>query len=347
MRTPYKPDRRAFQAAVRPYMEVPGTTLVPLRRWNAPDDKGKSPRDGAWQSKAYDNDAVLAECLEKGINVGVRLGRRFVAFDVDPRNLGGVSFVAFCAEHKLDPDTFAAVLTGGGGVHYIARLPKGTGKLRKKLRGYPGIEIITGDGRQIVCAGSKHPSGTLYAWDEFNGRPAMKDTPELPAHVVKVLAKPTVKRMEADSPDVDAVSPEVVAEALSQIDATEFQDHDDWLEFMMATVAVSGGAALEEFVDWSTSDPKYADHDEKIRERWDSVEPDGDITGGTFWYICREHKVSKETLDKISAGHRRERPTAAEDFADDLTRKMRAHDATPKALREPRTLDELFSEAFK
>ncbi len=317
----YRPSPRAFQAAVRPYIRA-GMTVIPLGRWNAPEGKGKRPRDDGWPDTAYDSAAVVAEAIANGNNVGARPGPEFVIADTDPRNFGDVSFVAFCAEHGLDPDTLPAVLTGGGGVHYFARLPKGTGKLRKKLRGYPGIDFLSGDAVQVVCAGAKHPSGKLYEWDEFNGRPALEDAPELPPHIVKVLEKPTVERMESDAPDVDAVSPEVIAEALAQLDPTDFQDHDDWLTLMMATAAASGGNACEEFVEWSTSDPEYADAGDDIRHRWGTIEPDGEISGGTFWFICKEHGVGRKTLDKISAGHRAERTTAAEDFADDLSRKF-------------------------
>jgi hypothetical protein len=295
------PDRLRLQSAVKPYIDA-ALTLVPLHRWNAPDGKGKAPRDSKWTRTAYDSKAVLADALKRGINVGVRPGSRFLIIDVDVRHGGHKSFVAFCRAHGLIPETLPLVLTGGGGQHFFVRLPKDCPKLRKKLRDYPGIDFLSGDGVQAVCAGSRHPSGKFYEWaEDFEDRPALKDAPILAANIVDALARPSVDDMEFESPDVDAASPEVVAEVLGTLDVTDFRDQQDWQDFMMATAMVSGGEAVEEFITWSTSDPLYAGDDEKIRTRWDSVDTsrtDG-ITGKSFYWIAREHGAPQSVLSKL------------------------------------------------
>jgi hypothetical protein len=60
---------------------------------------------------------------------------------------------------------------------------------------------------------------------------------------------------------------------------------------MMACHHATGGDARQEFIDWSTSDPEYANHAELIGRRWDSLH--ADKAGG----------VTARTLDKILADH--------------------------------------------
>jgi len=315
----YRPDRLAFQAGVRPYIKA-GMTLVPLRRWNAADGKGKTPRDTGWTETDYDNEAVLAECLELGVNVGARPGPLFLVIDVDPRNQGDLSFAQFCVDTRLEPDALPMVETGGGGQHYFARLPANAPKLGKKLQQYPGIEFLSGDSVQVVCAGSKHPSGHLYQWDDFNGRPMLKDAPILSAEIIGMLAKPTAELTESDASDIEPVAPEIVADVLNQMDVTQFRDHDDWLTLMFATHAISNGEALAEFIAWSTADPIYVDHDEIITTRWNSLETnkEGGISGGTFYHIAKEHGVKQETLSQLMKD--RPRCSAKQDFDDDLAK---------------------------
>jgi predicted P-loop ATPase len=318
------PDRLRLQSGAKPYIDA-ALTLLPLHKWDAPDGKGKAPRDSKWTRTAYDSKAVLAEAVRTGINVGVRPGSRFLIIDCDPRNGGHKSFAAFCKAHGLIPETLPLVLTGGGGFHYFVRLPKDAPKLRKKLREYPGIEFLSGDGAQAVCAGSRHPSGKFYEWaEDFEDRPALKDAPILAANIVDALARPSVEDMESDAPDLEAASPEVVAEVLDTLDVTAFRDQQDWQDFMMATVAVSDGEAVEEFIAWSITDPLYADDAERIRDRWKSTaaKKPGGITGKSFYWIAREHGAPQSVLSKLLP----ERPAASareafgddsEDFVDD------------------------------
>jgi hypothetical protein len=309
----YKPDRVVFQSQVRPYLDA-GLVLVPLRKWDAPDGRGKTPRDDNWTKIQYDGAEVLADALKRGTNVGVRPGSRFVIVDVDPRNGGDKSFRTFCKAHDLDPLTLPLVNTGGGGFHFFARLPKGSPKLRKKLKDFPGIEFLSGNGVQAVCAGSRHPSGNHYEWDWLDERPALKAAPVLAANIVDALAKPSVEDMESDAPDVETVAPEVIVKVLSHMNVADFRDQEEWQNLMFATVAASSGDAMDEFISWSTSDPLYADHAERIATRWQSVaaERPGGITGRTFYWIARKHGVPAGVLAKLMP-----RTTAAEDFGDD------------------------------
>jgi len=58
-----KKNMRPRTGDLRAYIEV-GLQLIPLHRWDAKDgrgrDRGKTPRDGAWQAREYDSRAVAA-----------------------------------------------------------------------------------------------------------------------------------------------------------------------------------------------------------------------------------------------------------------------------------------------
>lgn len=51
------------------------------------------------------------------------------------------------------------------------------------------------------------------------------------------------------------------------------QDRDRWRRLMMACHHATDGEGRQEFIDWSTSDPAYADHEWLVGRRWDSCTP--------------------------------------------------------------------------
>ena len=59
-----------------------------------------------------------------------------------------------------------------------------------------------------------------------------------------------------------------------------YSSQDEWLTLMMACHHATDGEGSEEFIRWSTQDPEYADHQNIIRMRWDSLHAnrDGQIT---------------------------------------------------------------------
>jgi hypothetical protein len=79
--------------------------------------------------------------------------------------------------------------------------------------------------------------------------------------------------------------------ALGGLDVTKFRNHDAWVRLMMAVHHATNGDARQEWVEWSTSDPEYADQAEIIGRRWDSLHAakPGGITFRTFNAILAEH----------------------------------------------------------
>ncbi len=202
---------------LEPYRKA-GTALIPLRRWDEKNDKGrdigKAPRDFGWRTKSYSFETCSAH-MESGYNVGVPLQASDCILDVDPRHFpeGRDVLREFVERFKLDLDRYPCVLTGGGGQHYYMRKAPEM-RMRVTTPDFPGIELKSA-GTQIVAAGSVHPNGKLYHWDLF--APALADgVPEVPGAIVEFYqARETVESFHEPTGPKDALSAEEVNEWLN------------------------------------------------------------------------------------------------------------------------------------
>ena len=186
--------RRALEpsfAEMARYREA-GFDLIPLHAWNKKDqrgrDRGKSPIDPTWQRRTYSADSVLERAQHSGLNVGFRIPADVVVLDVDPRNFpeGRDSLAEVTAALGIDLSVAPHVVTGSCGHHFYFRKPPDAQTL-ESLEQFPGIEFKT-IGRQVVAAGSVHPCGGLYRWDEFS--PDFTEMPDLPARALDAMLRP-------------------------------------------------------------------------------------------------------------------------------------------------------------
>jgi len=299
---------------LKPYL-VNDFQLIPLFKWDHKtkrnkvlQEDGKRPIDSNWTKKPYDNAKMILHA-KKGQNVGVRLKANQLILDVDPRNFpkGKDSFKAFCAATKFDPEKYPMVRTGGGGFHFYTLKPDDLSVL-DSLEGYEGVEFKT-FGRQVVAAGSRHPSGAYYRWDDQN--PFALDLSEItmaPSTVLNLIRRPSAlpQNIGKGGGEYDQ---EEIAQMLEALDPTEFRDHEKWLYLMQACHHASNGEARQEFVDWSTLDEEYKGHAALIGRRWDSLHLKRDGKMVTFRTL---HKflIDAGKMDAIV------RNDAAEDFSD-------------------------------
>ncbi|WP_321995970.1 bifunctional DNA primase/polymerase [Xanthomonas citri] len=316
-----------------------GLTLIPLHRWDARDEKGrqrgKSPRDGAWQARDYDSREVVEQARRDGRNVGVRLPPTWMVLDVDPRNFGGKDdpdnaagrdpLAELVRDARIDLSACPHVVTGSGGHHYYFRKPADV-QLLDSLETYPGVEFKS-QGRQVVAPGSVHPNGRRYEWDDL--APFPEEAPQVPDALLRLTRRPV--RAHGEAAGLGELTPEMLAASLEHLDPCDFQDHDSqWLPLMMACHHATAGEGRQEFIDWSTQDPKYRDDAWTIGRKWDSLH--ASPTGGR-----RGRPVTVKFLHKVvqEAGGQVARPEAEDDFdawedPEDLGRGV--DDA---ALREP------------
>ncbi|MCU1058953.1 AAA family ATPase [Stenotrophomonas acidaminiphila] len=250
----------SFEAASE-YRDV-RLDLIPLRR------RDKMPADKRWQERAYDQGEVLERARRDGLNLGVRLPADVVVVDVDPRNFpaGRDSLAELAAAFGLPLASAPHVITGNQdhpGHHFYFRKPAGA-VLLDSLEGFEGVELKS-LGRQVVAPGSVHPTGGLYRWAPDS--PPLHRMPDLPARLVEAARRPERKRAMG----AGEITAEQLAASLEHLDPTDFREHDAWCELMMACHHATDGAGRQEFIDWSTSDPKFADHEWIVGRRWDSL----------------------------------------------------------------------------
>lgn len=313
-----------------PYVRA-GLQLIPLHRWDARDargrQRGKSPRDGAWQVRDYDSAGVAAAAERDNTNVGVRLPASVVVLDVDPRNFGeGDSLLSLQIDTGLDLRGVPRTATGSGGAHYWFSKPIDV-QLLDSLADYPGVEFKS-LGRQVVAAGSVHPNGRRYEWD---GEADLRDLPPLPEVVMRLARRPINSYSEATG--LGELTPGMLAATLEQLDPCDFRDQDEWLHLMMACHHATAGDARQEFIDWSTQDPQYADDGWIIGRRWDSLHASGASNGGRPITVRYLHKVVQSHGGNVA------QPDPEDDFDevhDDVPDGAGVDDALLRAAEPPR-----------
>lgn len=255
--------------------------------------RGKRPLHRGWRSNRY-KCKELRRLFERDHNIGVRLGPQHLVVDVDPRNfdqmpeeLGGGSIdslVLLEADVGFELRGVAPhVLTGSGGSHYYFRKPADL-PVVDSLLAYPGLEFKS-SGRQVVAAGSIHPSEKPYAWDL--GCPYLDDAPEAPETLLRLIRKPPPRKVEG----AGQLNPEEVAFCLDQIDPCDHAGHDRWFSLMCASHFASGGKARSEFIAWSAANADFAHLSWQVGRRWDSLTVDRDgpqATTGTLFQAVLE-----------------------------------------------------------
>ncbi len=275
-----------------------GHELIPIN--------GKAPIGSGWPSMPALSIEKAKARMAARKNVGVRLRDIDLVVDVDPRHFSANDdpLARLSIDFGLPDAPF--VLTGGGGRHLYFRKPANV-EIRGKLADYGGIEFKSKVG-QVVAAGSIHPdTARPYRLDDDALAMSLSEAPEAPAAFLDALGKPST----VASTDVGAIDDEMLAEWLSHIDVAEFREELRWREMMMSCHHATGGSGVEAFIDWSTADPAFTDHDGIIRRRWKSlvVKP-GAITARTL-IAALPKAMRREATELLN------RVPAEDDFPDD------------------------------
>lgn len=295
-------------AELEPFRDT-GFELIPLHAPNALDARGRAVGKAPFKGWANAEPLSVNEAkqhLTEGGNIGVRLRRCDLVVDVDPRNFkpGDDPVARMQQDLSFRLDDFPQVATGGGGAHYYMHI-SGDVEINETVEVYPGIEFKSA-GRQMVAPGSVHQdTHKPYLWDPLSE--PLDTVADAPEALLTLLRKPE----PTVSTEAGEVSPEQLAEMLKGLDPAKFREQARWLELMMASHHATAGAGRDEFVEWSISDPEYADDSLVISKRWDSLKSD---RGG--------RSVTARTLYKAlldaGQGDLIPRPNAQDDFADDL-----------------------------
>ena len=306
-------------AQLAPLLEA-GYQLIPLHHYAHEDElkgkrrkRGKSPIHGNWTKKPYKS-ADQVTHMDAGDNVGVRLRAGEMVLDVDPRAFPDGQtlaspinpYVELVLWTGMDPDLYPTVVTGSGGLHVYMSKPEGVSTRDSLNERFPGIEFKS-LGRQVVAPGSIHPD-TLEAYLWKAGTPELDafGADAAPDALVDLIRRPTGSAATGGGEH----DQEELAEMLDHLEPEDFRDHETWLTLMQACHHATAGDGRQEFVEWCTRDPKYADHGTLVGLRWDSLHADNDDG----------NRVTYRTLHKImrDAGHGDDipQPDAKDDFDD-------------------------------
>lgn len=306
----HKPDQLAAYRST-------GHELVPLHQVEARDrfgrPMGKAPMGSKWRLLPALSVNEAREHMLTGANVGVRLRPIDLVIDVDPRNFdeGDDPLARLQADLGVDLSDYPTVITGSNGKHIYMTKPADA-VLRDSLEAYPGVEFKA-HGRQVVAAGSVHPGdertglapGGRYRWDDDPLAPTLSDVKPAPAALIELARRPG----RTAAVDAGTRTPEELEKMLEGLEPTDFRDQTKWFELMCACHHATGGDGRDEFISWSTGDPKYAGEAKQIGIRWDSLHSDqGDkrVTEKTLFH----HLVKANRHDLLPQGR------AADDFTD-------------------------------
>ncbi|NIV93762.1 hypothetical protein GWN42_13435 [candidate division KSB1 bacterium] len=257
------------------YLEL-GRELFPL----VPD--GKEPLQKSWRKRRYTPNELYGY-LKRGCNMGWRLGPLDCVIDVDPRNNGKESLKQLVRDlYTFDlSEKYPTVQTGGGGTHYYTTLPERI-SIKKNLPIYPGIDFLS-FGRYVVIAGSSHPSGTPYRFDEMS--PFRGMAKQIPKILFEQIGKFELEDDIAKISACKTIATRTLKQLLKQLPVEEFDSDETWFPIMVASHHATQGFGLKVFLKWSLGDPRYSDHGDLISRRWKSLRHDSDsqITVNTIY----------------------------------------------------------------
>lgn len=209
-------------------------------------------------------------------NLGIATGdvSGFFVLDIDADKGGEESLRELESKYGSLPETLIS-LTGGGGRHFLFKVPNGTkiscsiGKLAR------GIDI-RGNGGYIAAPPSVHPNGTSYTWDDRHG---IADAPAWLIRLIQALKTAPAALPVSGEVEGDWTSEDV----LEMLEVVDPDDREVWLKVGMALHA--GGWPASVWDTWSKGSPKY-----RIGEPfrvWKGFKPSGGVTFGSLVYMAQ------------------------------------------------------------
>lgn len=244
-----------------------GATPIPLKPFRRGDKESKRPLHNNWPNRTYTEEELVG-FIQSGHSLGYRLPPEILVVDVDfpstsrPNKRGDKSFEKLMEYLGTDDFETALVRSESGGFHYYFRKPTGL-KVSKSLREFPDIDFLS-EGSCVLSPGSPHWLGGWYELEDVSG-----DIPEAPTKLLELIEKRSTTTEGREGGSIDADILETILKPLNPID---FRDQRAWQDLMASAHHGTGGCdrACQVFVDWSISDPEYADQADIIRRRWHS-----------------------------------------------------------------------------
>lgn len=172
---------------------------------------------------------------------------------------------------------------------------------------FNGDPSICESARVMRLPGFLHLKGTPF-------RTELVTCPAPSATVARYSAKTileTFPPLNLDASDVHdhaahrgLLTPPELVVYLRGLDPVRFREHDRWFRLMTVCHLLTDGDGEVAFVDWSTSDPKYANDGRTIGKRWRTLGRDGGSmsSAATMVHMLKEegsHSLAGVLMDKL------------------------------------------------
>lgn len=268
---------------------------------------GKKPIIPDWPNKKVSDARVLSH----NGNIGMKLGRGVMCFDVDPKNGGFESFPRLM--HNLGIKILPTVRTPSGGWHAYLAVPYPSDRRYKtNLDAYPGVDLL-GKGKQCVIVSSVTKDG-VYRWadPDLGGF----DLVDAPLELLEAfdrgtenvtggnshLAPPTedLGDFEGLLGPRDKMSRERVEEVLGRLDPG--MTNDEWVRVGMALKDWDSVEGLELWEEWSKGGDSYEVGEcEKRWRSFDDEAGEGGVTMGTLIHMADDAGGSGPDPEQVIA----------------------------------------------
>ena len=235
---------------------------------------------GGFHDAAKDEAAIRALWGDRtNLNIGIATGEisGIWILDIDADKGGEESLNELENKYGSLPETLIS-RTGGGGKHYLFKIPPNTripcsiGKLGK------GIDT-RGNGGYIAAPPSVHPSGVIYEWSNGSA-----DISSAPSWLIRLILE-LKKDVAPTSAGGEVIGDWTTEDVLGMLEVVSPEERDTWINVGMALN--DGGWPVTMWDTWSRGSPKY-----KMGEPfriWRGFKSGGGISFGTLVHMAQEN----------------------------------------------------------
>lgn len=212
------------------------------------------------------------------LNIGIATGEQFFVLDIDAKNGGLESLEAWENKYGSLPQTLTSK-TGGGGRHYLFKIPKGHKIPSNANKIASGVDI-RGSGGYIAAPPSIHPNGAKYEWENYSVDIA--DAPQWLIKLILAMSKPAAPKAIAAVPVI--IGDWSQDDVISMLDYISPDEREIWINVGMALQ--ESGWPVTMWDTWSRGSAKY-----KMGETfriWNGFKQGGGVTMGSLVHMAQE-----------------------------------------------------------
>ncbi|MCK5603804.1 bifunctional DNA primase/polymerase [Candidatus Pacearchaeota archaeon] len=218
------------------------------------------------------------------LNLGIATGEvsGFWVLDIDSDKGGNEALEELENKYGSLPETLISN-TGGGGKHYLFKIPKGTKMGCSTSKIAKGIDV-RGDGGYIAAPPSTHPTGDRYIWATATGSDVPGDISEAPAWLIKIISE--LKKVSTKVETVEEATGDwTTDDVLDMLAVISPDERDVWITVGMALS--EAGWPVTMWDTWSRDSSKY-----KMGEPfriWAGFKKGGGVSMGSLVHLAQEH----------------------------------------------------------